>query len=236
MVSKRKCAVFVDTAVRFSTAEDENSSRQQQQLWIEMTNLRIAGCPVVVALHHSPKSQTGEELSLENVLRGSGDIGAQADAVYGIRRDESKYRNGEGPNELLIACVKPRDFDPPKPFKIAMTHRTDDGSIISFIDRDGDFAVLDLSASIQDLQNRFIDTITEYPEISEREVADQLKEKRWAIQKIAKKLGYARIGKKWIYKHAAPALVVVPETKEKPKKETPKPEVVQMVLKQDGEF
>jgi hypothetical protein len=190
MVKKLKPVVFVDTAVRFSTASDENSSREQQQLWNEMMEMRVAGARGVMALHHSPKSSQNEEMTLENVLRGSGDIGAQADSVWGIRRDNTLFDNGAGPSEIDVACVKPRDFTPPPPFRLAMSHVDSHGVVISYFDTTGDFKVLREATQQKDLAERFVKFITEYPQASMKEVSDEFNVKTCKIRKLAKDQKY----------------------------------------------
>jgi hypothetical protein len=80
-------------------------------------------------MHHSPKaSKQASELTLENVLRGTGDFGAMADVVYGMRRDENLFSYGEGPEELEVVCVKPRDIEnPPLPFRVALKRKAVQG-------------------------------------------------------------------------------------------------------------
>jgi len=99
-VRQMKPVVILDTAIRFSTADDENSSVQNQKLVDDMISLRQLGASAVVAMHHATKSSRVESMDLENSLRGTGDLGACADAVYGIRRDESLYDSGNGPLEF----------------------------------------------------------------------------------------------------------------------------------------
>jgi hypothetical protein len=190
MVQKLKPVVFVDTAVRFSTASDENSSREQQQLWNEMMAMRLAGARGVMALHHSPKSSQNEEMTLENVLRGSGDIGAQADAVWGIRRDNTLFDNGAGQGEIDVACVKPRDFTPPAPFRLAMSYVDSHGVVVSYFDTTGDFKVLQEATQQKDIAERFVKFIKEYPQASMKEVSDELNVKVCQIRKLAKEQKY----------------------------------------------
>jgi hypothetical protein len=192
IVSKLKCVVFIDTAIRFSGADDENAAKQQLQLWHEMNALRLAGAPLVVALHHSVKSSKNEAMSLENVLRGSGEIGAQADAVWGIRRDDMLFANGEGPNEVLVQCVKPRDFEPPEPFRLGLTYKAEDGKLHSYLDEIGDFKVLSKGQIDGDLESRFVKAVNEFSQASVTDLAEMLGEKRWKILNIAKKLHYTK--------------------------------------------
>jgi hypothetical protein len=123
-VAQLKCVVILDTFVRFNGALDENSSTQNQTIVKQVQALRSAGAPTVIVIHHSPKSQKAEEMTLENVLRGSGDIGAAADVVYGLKTIDRET------NEVQVSCVKARDIELVKPFHIVGR---------PYIDETGDF-------------------------------------------------------------------------------------------------
>jgi len=84
-----------------------------------------AGAVAVNFAHHSTKNSRNElTMDLENVFRGSGDIGAILSAGHGIRMlDASKTL-------IQVECVKARDFEPSKPFQL-------EGR--PWIDREGDF-------------------------------------------------------------------------------------------------
>jgi hypothetical protein len=82
---ERLCPViYLDTAVRFSTGKDENGATEVNQGLISATYQLIKlGAPGIRALHHRAKEASDDELTLENVLRGSGDFGASAVCVWG---------------------------------------------------------------------------------------------------------------------------------------------------------
>jgi hypothetical protein len=110
-----KPVVFLDTAVRFNPSEDENDSVQTAKgLGNLIFGLMQHGAQAVVPLHHSPKALADLSVTptLENTLRGTGDLGALADTVYCIRSSDIKNFRAE------ICCVKPRDFEPPDSFEI----------------------------------------------------------------------------------------------------------------------
>src|SRR4029077_16858091 len=66
--------VFLDTAIRFMVG-DENSAAEQKLFADNLFGLQRAGARTVTGAHHSPKSFGKENfMTLENVLRGSGDI------------------------------------------------------------------------------------------------------------------------------------------------------------------
>jgi len=84
-----------------------------------------------------------------------------ADSVYAIRRDRNLYQDGAGPNEIEVRCVKPRDFEPPAPFKIAASYRKDDGTIESYINEEGDFHLVETAAVIESEDRAFFKAIND---------------------------------------------------------------------------
>jgi hypothetical protein len=139
-VAELKPVVFLDTAIRFAGAEDENSSSQNAQgLAAAVFALIHLGAQAVVCLHHRAKDTARqEELTLENTLRGTGDLGAMCDAVWGLQYDrgtgDPQYaKESKKLVRLAVSCVKARDFCVPDDFRIQLSQ---------FIDRTGDFGVL----------------------------------------------------------------------------------------------
>jgi hypothetical protein len=110
-VRQTKAVVFLDTVSRFITSSDENSSAQNRVLVDNIIALRAAGSPCVVVLHHAKKSakENAEVMTLENMLRGTGDYAAMCDTVYGIRADERLRDNNAGPLEMEIVNLKNRE-------------------------------------------------------------------------------------------------------------------------------
>jgi len=154
-IRELKPVVFLDTAIRFQMAKDENSASENAVgLATAFSALIAAGAVAVVGLHHSAK-QTREhnELFLETALRGTGDLGAMADCVWAIQWD-----NG-GPNlkgaqkeafekqsrelmRLWVKCVKPRDIEP-EPEPLRLQGRSETG--LSYLSSEGDFKVLSMA-------------------------------------------------------------------------------------------
>lgn len=116
--------VFLDTAIRFLPG-DESSSSDQRVFAQTLFDLLAAGARTVTGLHHSAKSSEGQQyMTLENVLRGSGELGAMLCSCWGLRMcDVNKTK-------LWIQNVKARDFQPCEPFVV-------EGR--PFIDLDGQF-------------------------------------------------------------------------------------------------
>src|SRR5262249_10297091 len=96
-------AFFLDTAVRFIHADENKASEVSEQLATGCFSLLHAGARAIVCNHHSPKDSAGKPVTLENVLRGTGDFGAMADAVYGLRCTDMESLT------IDVQCVKPRD-------------------------------------------------------------------------------------------------------------------------------
>ncbi len=192
-VQVMKPVIFLDTMIRFSYAQDENSASENQRLAKDILALRSAGAVAVVGLHHSTKSSAKEEMTLENCLRGTGDIAALCDSVYAIRRDQVLYDDGNGPNEIDVKCVKPRDIkNPPKPFRIAATYQKEDKTIVSYIDESHDFFLVESAAVIAELESKFIKVVTADSSISRADLASDLGISEHALRKLAKKLGWSR--------------------------------------------
>jgi hypothetical protein len=196
-VAELRPIVILDTAIRFNKSEDENSSSNNKMLVDDSIGLLAAGARAVLGMHHATKASAQEGLTLQNSLRGTGDLGAMCDAVYGLKRNETLYDDGNGPLQLSVVCLKPRDFDPPEPFTIAATTKDQNGKTVSFIDTTGDFALLDVAELMEDLNGRFKRIVSESPELSLGEVAEALGIKKRRAQTLADKLHYKKVKGRW---------------------------------------
>jgi hypothetical protein len=103
--------VFLDTAVRFMDG-DENTAADQRAFADNLFALLNAGARTVTGLHHSPKAfERQNQMTLENILRGSGDIGAMLATCWGLAKVDANWA------QIHVECVKDRDFrETPKPF------------------------------------------------------------------------------------------------------------------------
>jgi hypothetical protein len=191
-VEQLKPVIILDTLPRFNESGDENDAAGNKKLVDDVSTLRALGAVSVIGLHHSTKASADQEMTLENVLRGTGDIGAMADAVWAIRRDKTIYDNGNGPIELTVQCVKARDFEAPKPFKIAASYKKADDTIASYIDEDGDFHVIEVATVMQSQDDAFIKAINEEPTISREDLAEDLSTTVRKIRTQSRRLGYER--------------------------------------------
>jgi hypothetical protein len=87
-VESLRPVIYLDTAVRFGGGKEENSAGEVSQGLINATYQLIQlGSPAVRALHHRAKDASDDDLTLENVLRGSGDFGASAVCVWGVAHE-----------------------------------------------------------------------------------------------------------------------------------------------------
>jgi AAA domain-containing protein len=196
-VKEMKPVVILDTAVRFNRGSDENSANSNKIFVDDSLRLIAAGARGVFGLHHATKASRNEGLTQENSLRGSGDLAAMCDSVYGLKRNETLYDDGSGPLQLTVVCLKPREFDPPEPFTIAATMKDDEGKTVSIIDTTGDFALLDVSELVQDLNGRFVKIVKDDPTLSLTEVAEVLGVKKRRAQTIATRLHYKKVRGRW---------------------------------------
>jgi hypothetical protein len=104
------------------TGNESSSSDNANGLAEAVFQLLQAGARTVIAAHHSPKNFEGASyMSLENVLRGSGDIGAMAATVWGVRMLDAVQ------TKVQVENVKPRDFTPPPPFQLQGRPYIDEG-------------------------------------------------------------------------------------------------------------
>lgn len=101
--------IIIDTAVRFLEG-DENSSEHMRAFAAQVFRLSKEGhAAAVLLLHHSAKgAKESPELTLENAMRGSGELGAFVTCCWATRLQdpEHPYQSAS-----FLANVKPRDFD-----------------------------------------------------------------------------------------------------------------------------
>jgi hypothetical protein len=119
--------VILDTAARFGEGDENSAGDNMRGLASDIFALLESGARSVIAAHHSPKPFARENvMRLENVLRGSGDIGAMLTTAWGIKQLDAAE------NIIHVENIKPRDFQPCQPFQIIGR---------PFIDQSGDFAL-----------------------------------------------------------------------------------------------
>jgi len=107
-------AVIIDTAVRYLKG-DENSSEHMRVFAEDIFRLMRDGAASVLLLHHSAKgTKESSELTLENAMRGSGELGAFVSSCWATRLQNpcEPYQSAS-----FLVNVKQRDFES-KPFEV----------------------------------------------------------------------------------------------------------------------
>ncbi len=127
-------AVVIDTAVRYLKG-DENSSEHMRVFAEDIFRLIRDGAVSVLLLHHSAKgTKETSELTLENAMRGSGELGAFVSSCWATRLQDpsSPYQSAS-----YVANVKQRDFES-KPFEVT----SGPDCRLHILDKPGDHVVL----------------------------------------------------------------------------------------------
>jgi AAA domain/CHC2 zinc finger len=123
--------VFLDTAIRFMEG-DENDASEHRAFAQSLFDLQRAGAQTITGAHHSPKAFARDNcMTLENVLRGSGDIGAMVCTAWGLKQIDPVN------NSIYVANVKPRDFEPCEPFIICGRPSLDETGYFEMTDPPG---------------------------------------------------------------------------------------------------
>src|SRR5262249_5367246 len=107
--------VICDTAIRFmQQVKDEADAIAAQVLSDHFFALLRAGAKSILALFHSPKALSNGKctMTLENMIRGSGEFGAALGAAWGVRQIDAAM------NIVHIENLKARDFEPCEPFEL----------------------------------------------------------------------------------------------------------------------
>ena len=193
----RKVLVVTDTAVRFNRGDDENSALEntlmQDSDALRALTLKTGASVNMLFMHHSPKAfKSAEDWTVENVLRGTGDFGAMADAVYGLRRDEELHASGEGPTEVEMRCVKPRNFTPPLPFRLTLYRRPRAGenAPVSVVDESSDVGFIP-NHNLKESQGHILVALLKAdPTISLSKLAEELKVRKSVVTDLAGKHGW----------------------------------------------
>jgi hypothetical protein len=124
--------IYLDTAVRFM-AGTENDVEPSRIFAASLFSLLAAGARSIIGAHHSPKSfETQDRMTLEGVLRGSGDIGAMLATAWGVRQIDPRS------NRVFVANLKARDFEPCEPFIIEGRPHLDEGGHFKLVAKPGE--------------------------------------------------------------------------------------------------
>jgi len=182
--------VMLDTAARFNKGEDENAAAENKKFVDNTFGLLQHGAKAIAPLHHSIKSLADGtiEPTLENVLRGSGDLGAMADAVYCTLCSDKKNFISE------IRNVKARDFEPVEPFEIQGR---------PYIAEINDLFLLRApDVEKEDFEDRLIARISacikSNPRKTLTEIAKELKVRKERVKALSSVGGWRQAGRIWV--------------------------------------
>jgi len=177
--------VILDTAVRFISG-DENASVEQKIFAQNLFALLKAGARSVTGLHHAPKFFGKETyIALENVLRGSGDIGAMLSTCWGLCQIDKEK------NRVYLANCKAREFEAGENFIIEGRPSLDETGYFKMFEQPG------LAGPLSEyLENRGGGRKSGRPEDPEKDkkMAEALALKREGMSyaNIAKKVGASK--------------------------------------------
>jgi hypothetical protein len=169
--------IVLDSAIRFNDNPDENNAAGNRKFADNIFKLVSAGARGVLANHHSTKASGGQGATLENMLRGTGDLAAMADAVYGLRTLNPDTLHIE------VQCLKSRDFEKPAPIEVQGR---------PYLNDTGDF--LRLGGTVAADGARHGKVLDEYlranPRASYRDIAKATKISQARIKGIATGIGF----------------------------------------------
>ncbi len=112
--------IILDTATRFVVG-DENSAEDMKKLASDIFGLIRRGAESVVLLAHSSKSSVqSNEITLDNVMRGSSELTAFLSSCWGTRLQD---QDNPYDSASLLKNVKPRDFES-MPFEVVSDRKT----------------------------------------------------------------------------------------------------------------
>jgi AAA domain/Bifunctional DNA primase/polymerase, N-terminal len=189
-VRQRHFVVFLDTTRRFNESSDSNSDAQNQLLVTNVNELRAAGSPCVILLHHATKTATQkkETMTLENMLSGTGDFGAMCDQAYGIRKDEALYNRGAGALEIDIVNLKDRErLMGLTELRLAATYKKlGEPRPQSWIDETGNFRAVGDGETMERNSKMLVDLVKAHPDMTVTDLFEATGIKRYTIQQTLK--------------------------------------------------
>ncbi len=166
--------VIIDTAVRYLKG-DENSSEHMRAFAEDIFRIMREGAVSVLLLHHSAKgTKETPELTLENAMRGSGELGAFVASCWATRLQDptSPYKSPS-----YLANVKQRDFES-KPFEVT----SGPDCRLHIVDEPGDHVKLSSKAvgapgNADGKQAEALQMIRDNPDLSQAKLSNKLKER-----------------------------------------------------------
>jgi hypothetical protein len=195
-VRETKAVVILDTASRFMRSTDENSAAQNRQLVNDVVALMAAGAVCVILIHHATKSAktNGERMTLENMLRGTGDFGAMCDQAYGIRKDMTTYENGNGPMEIDLVNLKDREqIGGLTSLRLAASRKQEVSVLpVSYINETGNFRVVSDAESTRRETESLVEAVKRDPGIPVKELAARFRMTEYAVKSTLGRAGWHR--------------------------------------------
>jgi hypothetical protein len=177
--------IFLDTAIRFIDGA-ENDSESAKAFADTLFRLLAVGARTITGAHHAPKSfSVSDRMSLENILRGSSDIGAMLTTAWGIRQIDSDR------NRIYVQNVKSRDFEPCAPFVIEGRPH---------LDKIGDFLMVEPPGTAMEMKRYMAGRMGAPLMPGHREKTGQavsMKAQGMSLREIAGRLG---VSKSWVEK------------------------------------
>jgi hypothetical protein len=161
--------LIIDTAVRYLKG-DENSSEHMRAFAEIIFRIMKDGAAAVLLLHHSRKgTKESSELTLENAMRGSGELGAFVASCWATRlQDPSDSHNCRS----YLSNVKQRDFES-KPFEVENAPAKDCSFVI--VAEPSTNVVLSHKSTARPGDEGARAWLQAHPELSIRKAADGLK-------------------------------------------------------------
>jgi len=153
----------------------------------------------VVLVHHATKNskKKGEAMTLENMLRGSSDLGAMCDQAYGVRKDDTLYANGAGPMEIDIVNLKDREqLGGLTSLRLAASYTPPGGiGAVSYINTEGDFRVIDHTSARKRLEDLLVDFVKADPTAPDAEIKEELglNQSARSVRRMLNNLGWHRV-------------------------------------------
>src|SRR5712692_6481476 len=196
-VRQTKAVVFLDTASRFMKGTDENAAAQNRQLVNDVVTLLAAGAICVVLIHHATKASKAkqEAMTLENMLRGSSDLGAMCDQAYGIRKDMLLYANGAGPMEIDLVNLKDREqIGELTSLRLAASYKKEGMDFpASYINEMGNFIVINNAETYRRNLETLVGLVKADPNIPVKELAVKTGLTEYAVKHSLLGLGWHRV-------------------------------------------
>jgi hypothetical protein len=132
---------------------------------------------------------------LENMLRGSSDIGAMSDQAYGLRKDMLLYQNGAGPMEIDMVNIKDREqIGGLTALRLAASHKNQGECLpVSYINEIGNFKVVNNSESNKRELENLVRIIESDRNLPAKDLAQQTGLTEYRVKHKLGTLGWHRV-------------------------------------------